>query len=163
MEAAPAKYRGREPKGFQLIGIFKLLSAIFLIAAGVGIFRLVNENLGEELEYYILRLRLDPENRLIHAVISVVSGIEPHQLKLIGFGTFLYAILHLIEGTGLLLRRRWAGYVTVIITSSLLPVEIYEIFHHANWMKILVLSINVAIVLYLVVSLKRELSANSSS
>jgi len=151
------------PWGFQVIGFFKLTGAVFLTAAGVGIFRLLNKDLGTTLEYYILRFRLDPENRLIHTLISRVSGIDHHQLKLIGVGTFFYAFLHVVEGTGLLLRRRWAGYVTVIITGSLLPVEVYEILRHANWMKALVLLVNLGILVYLIAKLKEETSAANTN
>jgi uncharacterized membrane protein (DUF2068 family) len=53
------------------------------------------------------------------------------------------------------LGKRWAEYFTIIATSSFIPLEIYEIFHHANITKIVVLLINVAVVWYLVLELRR--------
>ena len=58
--------------------------------------------------------------------------------------------LFLAEGTGLWLRKRWGEWLTVIITSSLVPVEIYEIHRRFGYAKIVVLALNVAIVLYLI-------------
>jgi uncharacterized membrane protein (DUF2068 family) len=43
----------------------------------------------------------------------------------------------------------------VVITSSLLPFEIYEVWHRFTWAKIVVLAINVAVVWYLVMRLRR--------
>ena len=45
--------------------------------------------------------------------------------------------------------RRWAEWFTVTVTSSLVPVEIYEIDRHPSPVKILVLIINLAGVGYL--------------
>jgi uncharacterized membrane protein (DUF2068 family) len=43
----------------------------------------------------------------------------------------------------------WAEWLTIIITSSLIPFEIYEICRHPTAIKVAVLLINVAIVAYL--------------
>ena len=64
--------------------------------------------------------------------------------------SFNYAGLFLTEGVGLWLMKRWAEWFTIIITSSLVPVEIYELYHQPSATKIVVLIINVAVVIYLV-------------
>ncbi|SPE28492.1 Putative membrane protein (fragment) [Acidobacteriia bacterium SbA2] len=48
------------------------------------------------------------------------------------------------------LRKPWGEWLTVSITSSLVPVEIYEIYRHPSWVKAGVFVINVAIVGYLI-------------
>jgi hypothetical protein len=57
---------------------------------------------------------------------------------------------------GLWLRRRWAEYLTVIVTGSFIPLEIYEIVEHFTVLRVVVLAVNVAIVIYLVLDLRRE-------
>jgi uncharacterized membrane protein (DUF2068 family) len=54
-----------------------------------------------------------------------------------------------VEGTGLLLRKRWAEYLTVIATGSFVPMEIYEIFRHCTISRIGLLIANLAILAYL--------------
>jgi uncharacterized membrane protein (DUF2068 family) len=61
----------------------------------------------------------------------------------------------LTEGVGLALRKRWAEYLTIISTASLLPLEVYEIAKGASPAKILVLLANIAIVVYLVIEVRR--------
>ena len=95
-------------------------------------------------------LHFDPENRFIHRLIERSFGVEPKHLKEISAGTFFYSSLLLTEGIGLLLRKRWAEYFTVISTAVFIPLEVYEIFHRFRWMKVGVLAVNVAIVWYLV-------------
>jgi uncharacterized membrane protein (DUF2068 family) len=135
--------------GYWVIGAMKLASALLLGAACVGIFRLLNKDLGEALQRFVFRLHLDPENRLVHEAIYRAAGIDRRHLEALGAGTLFYALLHLIEGTGLLLRRRWAEYLTVVATGSLLPVELYEIARKPTAVRVGVLLVNLGILVYL--------------
>jgi uncharacterized membrane protein (DUF2068 family) len=153
--------QGRGALGFRVIGAMKLASGALGAAAGFGIFRLLHHDLGETLQHTITRMHLDPENRLVHTVVEKVARVNPAQLKLLEVGTFFYALLHLVEGTGLLLRQRWAGYLTVIATSSLLPLELYELARKVNTLRLSVLAVNLLIVAYLIVRLRQERKAEA--
>lgn len=80
--------------GYTVIGVLKLGSALLLAAAGFGIFRLLNTDLGEALEQFASRLHLDPENRLVHEAIYRAAGIDRAHLRALGAGTFFYAALY---------------------------------------------------------------------
>lgn len=147
---------GQGQLGFRIIGTFKLVSGLLLLALGFGLFRAFHSDLGESAGRVIDMLRLDPENHYIHTALSWVSGLDRKHLRAIQAGTFVYAVLHLIEGTGLLLKKRWAGYMTVIITGSLVPLEGYEVIHKVNPVKIAVLVVNLGIVIFLVWRLRQE-------
>jgi uncharacterized membrane protein (DUF2068 family) len=71
-------------------------------------------------------------------------------------GSFVYAALFVAEGTGLWLEKRWGEWLTVIITSTLIPVEIYEIYRHPSAVKVGVLVINVGIVAYLIYRIRSK-------
>lgn len=139
--------------GYRVIGAMKLGSALLLGAAGFGIFRLLNKDLGDALEYFATRLHLDPENRLVHEAAAKLGGIDQSHLKAIGAGTFFYSLLEGLEGVGLLLRRRWAEYLTVVATGLLLPLEVYEIVRKPNALRVAVLLVNLIILVYLIVKL----------
>lgn len=81
---------------------------------------------------------------------------NPQTLRAIEVGTFVYAGVFLVEGVGLLLRRRWAEYLTVIATASLLPLEIYELVERVRTTRALIVAVNLAIVLYLMARLRGE-------
>ena len=142
--------------GFVVIGVMKLASGLLLLAAGFGLFRLFRGDAAAALEHAVLRLHLDPENRLVHAAVSRVSGLDRAHIKAIEVGTFFYALLHLIEGTGLVLRKRWAEYLTVVITGSLLPLELYEVARKPTAIRVGVMAVNVAVVVYLLVKLRQQ-------
>jgi uncharacterized membrane protein (DUF2068 family) len=138
-----------------LIALFKLFKGILLVVVGIGALKLLHRDVAETVSRWVNVLRVDPDNRFIHRLLSHLFAVSPKQLKEASVGTFIYAGLLLTEGTGLLLRKRWAEYFTIISTAGLIPLEVYEISRHVSAVKILVLLINVAIVVYLVARIRR--------
>ena len=47
---------------------------------------------------------------------SLAQVLTPLRLKLATAGAFAYAALFITEGTGLLMRKRWAHWLTIIAT-----------------------------------------------
>lgn len=134
----------------RLIAVFKFLKAAALIALSVGAFRLINKDVGQEFEHWVRMLRLDPGNHFVELGLEKAALVTPDMIRKIGLGGLLYAGLFLAEGTGLWLGKRWGEWLTVVITSTLVPVEIYEIYRHPSWVKVVVLFLNVGIVGYLI-------------
>jgi uncharacterized membrane protein (DUF2068 family) len=133
----------------RLIAAFKLLKAIVLIAVGVGALKLLHQDAASALDRWAAMLGFDPGNQYVDRALQKLANLPPNKIKGLGVGSFVYAGLFLIEGIGLWMVRRWAERFTVIVTSSLVPVEIYEIHRHFSPVKILVLIINLAVVGYL--------------
>ncbi len=110
--ARPARRpaRSKSPKTLLAIAVFKLIKGVLLIAVGIGALRLLHKDLAQTVEHWVDVLRDDPDNRFIHELLTRAFSISPKQLKAASIGTFIYAGLLLTEGTGLLLRKRWAEY-----------------------------------------------------
>lgn len=144
--------RGR---GLQLIAAFKLLKGFALLAAGVGILKLLHKDIAAEIEHGINIFQVDSHNHFIHLLLEKVSKLDGRRLKELSAGTFIYSAIFFVEGIGLALGKRWAEYFTIIVTSSLLPIEIYELGKHASLGKGFALLINLAVVAYLVRELRR--------
>jgi uncharacterized membrane protein (DUF2068 family) len=123
---------------------------MLLIAVGVGALKLLHKDVAEAVTRWVQILRVDPDNRIIHSIIVRFFSVTPKQLKELSAGTFFYAGLLLTEGAGLLLRKHWAEYFTIITTAGLIPLELYEIGRRFSAIKVALLAINVAIVWYLV-------------
>ena len=81
----------------------------------------------------------------VRHLFSVQSGT----LTKIGLVVSAYAVVEGIEAVGLWLMKRWAEYLTFIVTASLLPFEVYELTLKVSPLKVLALIVNIAIVVYL--------------
>jgi uncharacterized membrane protein (DUF2068 family) len=149
---ASKKQSSKEPFSIVifLIGLFKLLKAALLIAIGIGAVKFLHKDLSGTILHWAQVLHVDQDNRYLHGILVRVFRVTPKQLKTLSVGTFIYAGLFLIEGVGLLLRKHWAEYFTIITTGAFIPLEIYELVRHFTITKVVVTVINVLIVWYLV-------------
>ena len=148
-----------EKRGLFLVGLFKLAKAIFFVGVGAGAIHLINRNVGDLVMRIIDALPIDPEGRIVSLVMDKADLIDAHDLRRIGAGAFIYAVLCLIEGTGLLMRKQWAEYFTVILTVLGLPLEVFELLHRVTWLKVGALAANLLILFYLLWVLKRRQTA----
>lgn len=138
-----------------MIATFKLLKACALVAVGLGALKLLHKDVATVVEHWIFVFQVDPRNHFINLLLTKLSSWDDRRLKELSAGTFIYAGIFLVEGVGLALQKRWAEYFTIITTSSLLPIEIYELARRVSLGRILALAINIAVVAYLVFELKR--------
>jgi len=67
----------------------------------------------------------------------------------IGAVAFFYAAVGLAEGVGLYLEKAWGEYLTLAITASFLPWEIFEVFRKLTWMRMGLLVANAFVFFYL--------------
>lgn len=140
----------------RLVAAFKLLKAALLIIGGIGLLKLIHMDVATELDHWIVKLGLDPGSHYVNQAIQKATNLSPNRIKELGLTSFVYAALFLTEGIGLWLLKRWAEWLTVIITSSLVPLEAYEIYRHPTPIKVIVLVINLAIVGYLLYRIVKE-------
>jgi uncharacterized membrane protein (DUF2068 family) len=138
-----------------LIGGFKLVKGLLLLAMALGALHLLHKDVAYQVRTWVAQLRVDPDNRLVDKAIGLLIPLDDRHLRAISAGTFFYAALLLTEGIGLLLRRRWAEYLTVVVTGSFIPLELYELWRHLTVTRLAIIVINVAIVRYLVGVLHR--------
>jgi uncharacterized membrane protein (DUF2068 family) len=142
----------------RLIAVFKLLKAVLLIAVGASALKLLHQDLASVLEHWVAMLGLDPGKQYVARALQKAANLTPSKIRGLGMVSFTYAGLFLTEGIGLWLVKRWAEWFTVIITGSLVPVELDEIHHHPSLVKTLVLLINMAVVGYLLYRIRSERS-----
>lgn len=110
---------------------------------------LLHKNVADLAAAGAAHLHLDGDNRYLERALSALLSLDDRKLRAIGVGALSYAALLVTEGTGLLLRQRWAEYFTAIVTGSLIPLELYELVRRVTVTRIMVLAVNVAIVWYL--------------
>ena len=139
----------RHNTGLMLIAAFKLGQALLFFAMGVGLFRLLHKDIGDVLEQLANHLRFNPESKFINFLLVKSSILDERLLKRIVEVFFIYAGLDLVEGIGLYLEKTWAEYLTLAITASFLPWEVFEIFHRLTLIRISLLTVNVLVFVYL--------------
>lgn len=143
-----------EKHALQFIAVFKFFKGLLLLVAGIGARHLAHRDIVLEVERWADAFRIDPSNRYIHLLLMHLSNLDEKKLRELSIGTFLYAAVFLTEGTGLWFEKRWAEYFTILVTSSFIPLEVYEIYRRFTAPRLTLLLLNLAIVAYLVFDLR---------
>ncbi|HVX93260.1 MAG TPA: DUF2127 domain-containing protein [Polyangia bacterium] len=132
------------------IGVFKLVKVALLVT--LGVLGLVGG--GQAYEHLIRDvahwLGAFSGHHAVQRALSRLFSLPEHTLHRFAIASLAYAAVFATEGTGLVLRRPWAEWLTIGATGSFIPVEAYELVHRPSAAKVAALTINVAIVAYLV-------------
>jgi uncharacterized membrane protein (DUF2068 family) len=133
-----------------LIAVYKFFHALVFIAVGIGAHRLLHKDIADQVELLARHLRFNPESRLVNFILDKASLVNDPVLRRIGFVAFCYAAVTMAEGVGLYLEKAWGEFLTLAITASFLPWEIYEIIRRLTWIRVGLLTINILVFIYLV-------------
>ena len=139
-----------------LIAIFKLLKGFLLMTVGLGLSRFTNAALSGALVKWARTVHVDPDGRHLGRAIQALATLDGRRLEAVRAGMIVYAALFLTEGTGLLARRRWAEYFTIVVTGSFVPLEVFEVVRRSAGLRLGVLLANVAVVWYLASGLRQR-------
>ena len=131
------------------IALYKLLKVSILVLAAWGELRLQDATLTAKLLSWAANRPLGLEHDLVTHALVWVSGLSESRVHALRFVTLTYAAVFAVEGIGLWMQRRWAEWVTTVITASLIPLEIWELVHRPSIGAGLVLIANTLIAGYL--------------
>jgi uncharacterized membrane protein (DUF2068 family) len=154
----PAKNRSHShgDGALLVIAIFKFVKGALLLAFAFGALSLLHKDVASEVERWLDQLRIDADNQLIGTLLVKLQLVHTKELKELSALGAGYAALFLTEGTGLLFRKLWAEWLTIIATSSLMPIEVYELVEKFTAVRLLALLINAAVVLYLIYLVRQK-------
>ena len=162
--AAPSVRRGKEVRSALILRIFaveRYVRALVFGFAAIGVWQFSRDRTSLQRAYShdlpdIRRLYEDLGFSFQH---SSLIGLVQHALQLnsrtlgyLAIGLAGYAVIEIIEGTGLWLLKRWGEYFAMVATSVFLPYEIYDLTSKVTALRLGALLVNLALVIYLVVS-----------
>jgi len=150
---------GRAPKKraptLYAISAIKLGKGLLLLFLAFGVYTLADDNLPQEFQSMLRILRLDPERHFFANFTQSLGQITPENVRVVAGGTVLYSLFSLVEGTGLVFRVGWAGWMAIGESAFFVPVEIYELLHKYSITVGIILALNILIVWYLFQNRKR--------
>ena len=158
---APVLLRGKALRSafiLRALAIERWFRGVVLALLGIAVLKLKSTQVSLQDLFQKDLKALDPFFRQIHFKVSdssTITSIEKilhaksSTLTGIGIALILYAALQILEGVGLWSLKRWGEYVAVVGTTAFIPLEVYEIVDKVSWLKIVILLINIAAVVYL--------------
>ncbi len=132
------------------IAVYKLVKVLLLLALALGEVRLRDASLTDKLLVWVSARPHGLEHDVVTHLIQWLSGLTTSRMHTLRIVTLAYAAVFATEGIGLWMQKRWAEWLTVIITASLIPLEVWEMIFRPSIGIGAVLVANTAIVIYLV-------------
>lgn len=158
---APVLLRGKQLRSafiLRALAIERWLRSLVLLLLAVAVFRLRSTQVSikqlvekdlTSLKPFFNQINFNVSDSATIRSIEKVLNAKPSTLNLIASGILVYALLQIAEGIGLWSLQRWGEYVAVVGTTLFIPLEIYELTEKISWLKIAILLVNVAAVVYL--------------
>ncbi|HEY6911873.1 MAG TPA: DUF2127 domain-containing protein [Myxococcales bacterium] len=147
----------KRPVGLEAIILYKLVKAV--AEAGLGgaalWFLLRGAEAGAATLAEVLLEHFTGAWALRAATLVVRAGTSTH-VKFVAAASFADAALSAVEGLSLRAGRWWGPWLVVVATGSLLPWEVWEILRRPTWGRALILTVNIAVVAYLLRGVVRE-------
>ena len=106
----------------------------------------------------------NPASRYPRILLDAAGALTDERLVALAMGAIAYSTVRFIEAYGLWMQRRWAEWLAVVAGGLYIPIEIYEVARRVTWIRLGLLAVNVAIVVYLALVLwqtRRKASRNS--
>ncbi len=148
----------RRVRYLKLIAVFKIGKGVLLLVLGVSLFFLnartgwinaLSNWIGDE----ILLKHSKPVAYLLHKLQALLAG---GALRATAFLALFYAAILCTEGTGVYMQQRWAEFLMIFATATLIPVEIWHLWHRPGLISFLILLVNCFIVWFLYRVLTRD-------
>jgi uncharacterized membrane protein (DUF2068 family) len=153
----------RSRRVVRLIAIERMIRGLLLAVGGVYLLGHLGADYGRVAERLMRAVELDPQRHFLHNIVARLHALGAHQLRIAGALALGYGGIEVVEGVGLWLDQLWAEYLTVIVTSVLIPFEVYELAHHPTVWKAGGIVVNVVIVAYLGRLLRQRLRFRHAS
>jgi uncharacterized membrane protein (DUF2068 family) len=144
------------PVMVRLIAGLALFKALVFAISALGVLNLSHRDVEQTLDGWLAAIHLDPDGERLHRLVATIAGVPVAKLRLVGFGAIFYAALYLVEGVGLWFDQTWAEWLTAVGSSLLLPIELYEMVEHLTALKTSVFVVNLVVVAYLAMRLRKK-------
>jgi len=161
MNTVPAQAPAPRFGLLRIIALYKLIKVLLLLAVAYGELRLSDASLTAKLLTWASARPFGLEHQVVTQLLEWFSGLTASRVHALRMVTLAYAGMFAVEGVGLWMQKRWAEWLTVIITASLIPLEFWELFHNPNFGKAGVLIANMAIVGCLIWHVRSKRPASS--
>jgi uncharacterized membrane protein (DUF2068 family) len=137
-------------RGIRAVAVFEATKGAVVLAAGFGLLALLHRDLQAIAEHLVELSHLNPAHHYPTIFVEAMSRMTDTRIMAFAAFAFFYAVIRFVEAYGLWHFRAWAEWFAIVSGSIYIPIEIYEVFKHATWIRVTVLIVNLAIVAYLI-------------
>lgn len=139
----------RQLKALRAVAFVEFLKGFVVLLAGFGVLSLVHRDVWDVAESFLEWLHISPETHYAQVFLNLADQVTDAKLWAVAIGALTYSSLRFGEAYGLWRERAWAEWLALISGAIYLPFEIVELARKPDWIRLTVLAVNLAVVLYM--------------
>jgi uncharacterized membrane protein (DUF2068 family) len=128
----------------------EFFKGLIVLLAGFGVLSLVHRDAWDVAESFLEWLKIDPDTCYAQVFLNLADQVTDTRLWAVAVGAAAYSTLRFMEAYGLWRERAWAEWLAMISGAVYLPFEVYELARRPDWIPLVILAVNLAVVLYMV-------------
>jgi uncharacterized membrane protein (DUF2068 family) len=133
----------------RLVALLELVKGLLVLAVGFGVLSLVHRDAWDVAAALLRFLHVSQDRRYAQVFLDLADNVTDAKLWAVAAGAAVYSTFRFIEAYGLWKARPWAEWVALLLGAFYLPFEVYELLRRITVTRLAVLTVNLAIVLYM--------------
>jgi uncharacterized membrane protein (DUF2068 family) len=146
----PHDAHSRQLKALRAVASVEFLKGLVVLLAGFGVLSLVHRDAWDVAESFLEWLHISPEAHYAQVFLNLADQVTDAKLWGVAIGALAYSSLRFLEAYGLWGARAWAEWLALISGAIYLPFEIYELVRRPDGIRLAIVAVNLAVVLYMV-------------
>ena len=138
------------------IALLEAAKGALVLLVGFGLLSLFHHDVQRFAERLVAHAHLNPASRYPRVFIDAAGQLTDGRLLLFAAGAAVYSSVRFIEAYGLWYARRWAEWFAALSSGIYVPIELFELFERVTWLSLGALVLNAAIVVFMIMSLRKE-------
>jgi len=139
----------RQLRALRAVASVEFFKGLVVLLAGFGVLSLVHRDAWDVAESFLEWLHISPDAHYAQVFLNLADQVTDTKLWLVAIGALGYSSLRFAEAYGLWKERAWAEWLALVSGAIYLPFEIYELARRPDWIRLVILLVNLAVVLYM--------------
>jgi len=152
----PQNHESPQPATLRLIAVFEAVKGFAAISASMGLLSLAHHDVQALAQALIGHFHLDPHAHYPRMLLDEAALLASANLRQVVSLLWAYSGIRLSEAYGLWRDRAWAEWLAAVSGAVYLPLEVSHLLQRTTWINAGVLALNVAVVAYMVLRLRRR-------
>jgi uncharacterized membrane protein (DUF2068 family) len=136
-------------KVLRAVASVELIKGLVVLLAGFGALSLVHRDTWDMAFSLLHLLHINHRHHYAQVFLELANGVTDKTLYLVAAGAAIYSTMRFVEAFGLWRERAWAEWFAFISGTVYLPFELHELARRPTLIKIAIIVVNLAIVLYM--------------
>lgn len=149
-------------QGLRTVAALEAAKGALVLLTGFGLFALLHQDVQDLAEALVRHAHLNPASHTPRVFIAYAGRLDDTRLLQLAAAAFAYAAVRMVEAYGLWHGRAWAEAIAAASGAIYLPFELAELVRRPGLPSAGLLALNLAIVAFMVYSLKKRRAGRPS-